>query len=285
LKLSRLLPLLPAASALPLATRQSAPSNGTAPVVPAAPFGSKPPDINALNAEVRQGFNDAWVEYVENRNLIPNHLAWHQANGPGGIGGEGTGERFLQYHANLIDGLKEYVGNGFPLNETGGQIPVWDTRRALPEEFTFSGNRTRTPRSQRPAYLTAEGIGGNQTSPCRIDGVAINSLNDVQTPDVLGRAIGECGYHASVHVELGGEMANTRSVARSPFMGHHGNIHDINRDWHATEPGQAWLAENPTGWTDPEANALPASNVTQGTARLLRALAFTLPAAVSSQNS
>jgi hypothetical protein len=239
-----------AVTSAPLEKRQSA-----------APLGATPPDINDLAPAARQGIADAWVDYVSSRNLVPQHMEWHSQNGPGGTEGAGSGERFLQYHANLLNGFATHPGARAALEATGGALPIWNTTRPLPAELSYEGQETRTVTEQRPGYLTAAGLAPGE-QPCEIDGRQIRSLNDSSTLDLLGRVMGECGYHASVHNELGGDMGNSRSIVLPPFLVWHGDIHQVNREWHAVEAGQAWLRENPTGWTDPGANALR-SNSTQ----------------------
>jgi hypothetical protein len=219
-------------------------------------------DVRDLTPAERQAIVNLYRPFGEG--MIEMHEAWHQANGSGGTRGEGSGERFMQFHENLMIDFLRLLETQEPelFARLGGQLPSWDTTGPLPSEFEFPGmnpNIVGNPNGINwpiPSYLTVEG--GSQSYTLNDGGPdtprVIRSLADIRNPDELGRVLGASGAHAVGHNRLGGGMASFASVAEPPFLLWHGKMVEIQEAWTTTEAGQAWLAEHPSGWTDPDAN-------------------------------
>jgi hypothetical protein len=217
-------------------------------------------DVRSLSAADRRAFVDLYRPF--GRSMVTMHEAWHQKNGSGGTRGVGSGELFMQFHDNLMKDFLAVVARENPaLSERlGGRLPSWDTMTQLPREFEFADmNPTIRGSStginwQLPSYLTVEG--GTQRYSLNDGGERrrISSLNDIRSPDELGRVLGASGTHAVGHSRLGGGMSSFASVAEPPFVLWHGKMVEIQEAWSTTPSGQAWLAANPSGWSDPRAN-------------------------------
>jgi hypothetical protein len=201
-------------------------------------------DPAAWTKDQREAFNviaqDFGARHAE------HHRQWHVENGAGGTEGPGSGELFLQFHRDM---MTQFTA------ETGLPVPSgWDPSQPVPEEFTDPAGKDRRssdPQVELPAWLTADGTGtpgGNEDfgETVTIDGKEYGSLNDFQTPDELGRALGESGYHASTHVRMGGTMGTLESPADATFYAWHGHIDQLIDQWLETDSGQAWAAANPS---------------------------------------
>lgn len=104
---------------------------------------------------------------------------------------------------------------------------------------------TSNPNVQNPNWLTTDGHGtatGNSDfgSTVQIDGKKFSKLGDFENPDQLGRALGESGYHASVHSRLGNTMSGFASPRDAAFEMWHGHIKHLVQRWRQTPNGQNW---------------------------------------------
>jgi hypothetical protein len=199
-------------------------------------------DPNAWSQDQREAFNviaqDFGARHAE------HHHQWHTENGSGGTRGAGSGEQFLQFHRDL---MRQFTA------ETGLPVPSgWDPSTPVPAEFTDpAGTRDSSdPKVSLPAWLTPDGTGTEQGNKdfgqtVTIDGTEYKSLSDFKTPDELGRALGESGYHASVHNRMGGTMGTLESPKDATFYAWHGHVDELVDRWLATDSGKAWAAANP----------------------------------------
>jgi hypothetical protein len=211
-------------------------------------------DINDLPAATRKGLADEWKKWA--KPMVPSHERWHQQNGTGGTEGKGSGEKFMQFHANLMNDFKSHLKKTNPelLKKAGSEVPSWDTSKALPKEFHFKGMEQSRIDAPIPGWATEKGNGRDAVT---LEGsrTPIRKLNDIKNPDELGRALGESGFHAEGHSQLGGPMAGFASVGEAPFMLWHGKMEEIRTAWKGTESGRAWMKAHPSGWTQPGANS------------------------------
>jgi hypothetical protein len=190
--------------------------------------------LRAFNV-LGQDFGDRHVEH---------HEAWHRTNGAGGTRGPGSGELFLQFHRDMMADFEA---------ETGVPAPTgWDPSEPVPGEITDpDGPRTTSdPNVFLPSWLSPTGEGTEEGDAqfgetVTVDGQTFSSLEDFENPDQLGRAMGESGYHASVHSNLGGTMGGFASPRDAAFYLWHGHIDGLVDQWLETENGQAWAAANP----------------------------------------
>lgn len=100
------------------------------------------------------------------------------------------------------------------------------------------------PNTTRPDFLT---LGGNSETPFVLDENNLkehHSLEDFETLDDVGRALGE-RYHGGVHINLGGTMASFDSPMDPAFYSWHGEVDGVVQEWLQTDNGQAWAAANP----------------------------------------
>lgn len=173
-----------------------------------------------------------------------HHEEWHQINGPGGTRGPGSGELFLQFHRDMMADFEA---------ETGVPAPTgWDPSEPVPGEITDPDGPRRTddPNVYLPNWLSPTGEGTEEGNTqfgdtVTVDGQTFDSLDDFENPDQLGRALGESGYHASVHSALGGTMSGFASPRDAAFYLWHGHIDGLVDQWLETDNGQAWAAANP----------------------------------------
>lgn len=219
----------------------------------------KPPlsqrvNIDEVAPTMRQRLADSWVNWIRDTGMVQTHEAWHAQYGSGGTRGTGSGELFMQFHSNMMESFKTHLrenGGADILDACNGEIPEWTTTRPLPPEFTFpgmmGGGNINWP---VPEWLTAQG--GGQTF--QFEGRSISKLDDIRTIDELGQCLGLSGVHAVGHVRLGGTMSSFASVGVSPFLLWHGKMEVFRNEWLKTQSGQKFLAQNPSGWTDPNAN-------------------------------
>ncbi len=209
-------------------------------------------EVTTLPPETRAAIGKGWVDWIANTGMIPIHEDWHSRNGSGGTRGPGSGELFMQFHAEMMEGYKAHLkelGRQDLLDACNGDLPVWDTAKDLPDEFGFADQARKNIGWTRPAWLTIDGAKPGQPT-FRLDGREIKSLNDLRTPDEVGRALGT-GPHGVGHNQLSGQMAGFKSVGVGAFMLWHGLMEVIRNEWSRTDSGQAWLAQHPSGWTKP----------------------------------
>jgi hypothetical protein len=200
-------------------------------------------DPNAWTKDQREAFNVIAQDFG-NRHA-EHHEQWHLENGPGGTQGAGSGEKFIQFHRDMMRQFTE---------ETGLPVPSgWDPSTPVPAEFQDpAGTRVSSdPQVSLPGWLTTDGQGTEEGNAdfgqtVTIDGKEYGSLNDFKTPDELGRALGESGYHASVHSRMGGTMGGFASPKDPTFYAWHGHIDGLIDQWLATDSGKEWAAANPT---------------------------------------
>jgi hypothetical protein len=215
-------------------------------------------EVSSLSVADRKALAKLWVPF--GKKMIPMHEAWHSVNGSGGTLGPGSGEKFMQFHANLMNDFVKLLKakpNAGLFARLNGQLPTWNTSTDLPVELRYPGMKATHLDWTVPGYLTAAGGG----QPFELNDVPgkparrIASLEDIKSPDELGRVLGRSGVHAVGHIQLGGIMAGFSSVSVAPFMLWHGKMEELRADWLATASGKAWLKKHPSGWTDPKANA------------------------------
>lgn len=231
-----------------------------APARPAAPLGP-PVEISSLSAADRKKVADLWKTFGPK--MVPMHEAWHSANGSGGTKGPGSGEKFLQFHANLMKDFAKVLETQDPalFKRLNNQLPSWDTTKALPKELEYPGmlKSAKAPTGidwKPPGYLTAQGGGEPYVLNDAGQNKTIRSLNDIKTADELGRVMGASGMHAVGHVRLGGKMNTFASIATPPFQLWHGKMEEIRKEWLTTPAGKAAAAAHPPeGFLDPNANS------------------------------
>ncbi len=226
-------------------------------------------NVNDLTPTQRQELSTAWVEWIRDTNMIPMHEDWHSQNGSGGTRGPGSGERFMQFHANMMEHFKDHlreIGRQDLIDACHGDLPVWDTKNDLPEEFAYADMVKNNIGWEIPSWLTIDGAKPGEAT-FRLDGREIKSLNDLRSIDELGRALGESGVHAVGHVELAGQMAGFKSVGVGAFMLWHGLMEVMRSQWGRTDAGQAWTAKHPSGWTSPTANNHDHDHMSMGAPR------------------
>lgn len=168
--------------------------------------------------------------------MLKNHEAWHDVNGPGGTQGAGSGNLFLLFHHEMMLQFQRF------LKDNGGSdllpMPIWDPMKAIPEEVAYQPRDSNNPAIPLPSWLTLEG--GHDEAPGDITGV--KSLKDVKSVDDLGRILGTSGYHATGHEDIGGTMATFASPADPVFFGWHGHIDDLLMKFlYLTENGRTWM--------------------------------------------
>jgi hypothetical protein len=240
-----------------LGALKPAPGPTPTPTPPVGPPNNDPRvDISAMPAASR--LQIANIYHAWGANMVKPHEGWHSTNGPGGTQGDGSGEKFIQFHANMKSDFVAYLKQHNPaLLDKNGNLPAWDTTKDLPPEFWTA----KPPLAKHgigwrlPGFLTAAGNAGPPPETFSIHGRTISSLNDIKTIDELGQIWGLSGAHGVAHNVLGGEMGGYASVEDPAFMlWHFGVIEGTRAAWYATDSGKAWLAQHPSGFTDPSAN-------------------------------
>jgi hypothetical protein len=195
-----------------------------------------------MSHEQLEAFNTVAREFGR-RQAVP-HEAWHNFGGrtrSGGMEGNGSGDLFFGFHREMFAAVEHAVGGNWTL-------PEWKPNEVIqPELVPLTGRPvTRDPKIQTPGFLTVDG-GTPWRGIGALRGKLFSSLSDFQTPDQLGQAIGLSGYHASVHVAVGGVMQSFRSPEDPAFYYWHGHIDHILDTWlRETANGKAWAAANPT---------------------------------------
>jgi hypothetical protein len=218
-------------------------------------------DISTLSAPDRKKVADLWKSFGPK--MVPMHEDWHSTHGSGGTRGPGSGEVFMQFHANLMKDFSKVIETKDPalFKKLNGQLPVWDTTKALPKEFQFPDMdpKMKGPKGidwKPPAYLSAKGGGESFVLKDASPPKTIKSLNDIKSADELGRVLGASGVHAVGHIRLGGKMGGFASIATPPFQLWHGKMEEIRKEWLTTPSGKAAAkAHPPEGFTDPNANS------------------------------
>jgi hypothetical protein len=221
-----------------------------------APVSAPPIEIRDIPPARRAQMATLYQQWADTTGMVAHHEAWHGMNGPGGTKGKKTGEKFLQFHAQMRDEFVAWLGRQKPprtdLLDKNGLLPTWDTTQPLPKEF-WPGTVHHSIDWALPAFLTPTPKPGQEL---KLDGRTIRCLNDIKTPDELGRVWGESGAHAVAHSELDGEMGGFASVRDPAFMLWHFGVMETNRaDWLKTDSGKAWQSKHPSGWTNPDADA------------------------------
>lgn len=196
----------------------------------------------------REAFNILAQDFGQKHQAA--HTRWHQKHGPGGTQGTGSGMSFLRFHRQMLRDFKKTTGMSAPRG--------WDPNTPIPAEFKDphpQGNPrdSNNPHVQLPGWLTRSGKGtggGNRDfgKTTKLAGLkkVFKSLNDFQNPDQLGRALGESGYHASAHVNIGGDMASPETSPLDPsFLAWHGHIDRLIDRWLKTRNGRAWKKAHP----------------------------------------
>lgn len=218
--------------------------------------------VSKLSVADRKEFVRIWKLFGPK--MIAMHEAWHQQNGSGGTMGPGSGERFMQFHANLMRDFGALLAKENPglWDRLGKKLPKWDTTAAIPKEFYFP-TMLATAKGAKgidwkvPGYLTATGGGETFTLSDGGSAKTIRSLNDIDNPDELGRVLGKSGAHAVGHVRCGGQMSQFSSIGTPVFvLWHGGPVEEIREAWLQTAKGKAWAQRfPPEGWMDNLANA------------------------------
>lgn len=139
----------------------------------------------------------------------------------------------------MIGDLKNYFKNS--------DLAVWGPDTATAQEvakaFPLAKNVTVNPRLPDekialPSYLTLDGGGDNFV----LEGRSVESLNDIQSVDELGRVIGMSGFHGRGHSLIGGTMSSFESPRNPQFYSWHGEIDSIIDQWkNNTKAGQNWF--------------------------------------------
>ncbi|MBX7098009.1 MAG: hypothetical protein K1X89_09870 [Myxococcaceae bacterium] len=219
------------------------------------PF-TRPVEIHDVDQAKRAELARLYTAWADETGMVAHHQAWHSENGSGGTKGKGSGEKFLQFHAQMGEEFRQYLLDQKPprtdLFDANGNLPTWDTLQPLPKEF-WEGTVKHQIDWRLPGFLSPEPRKGETFT---LDGRTITCLNDIKSPDELGRVWGESGAHAVAHNQLGAEMAGFASVRDPAFLLWHFGVIETNRaEWLDTESGKAWTAAHPSGWTDPFADA------------------------------
>lgn len=206
-------------------------------------------ELQDYTPEQIEAYNELHKAFMQQQGdqVLHHHHQWHQANGAGGTRGPGSGEAFVTMHRQMISNFEDFVNQGMP--DGNWTVPELDPTRPLPPNMgqpsdispELADRRSNDPNTTRPAFLT---VGGNSETPFMLDGKAHHSLEDFETLDDLGRALG-MSYHGSVHINLGGTMATFDSPMDPTFYAWHGEVDGVVKEWLQTENGQAWAAENP----------------------------------------
>lgn len=184
-----------------------------------------------------------------------HHKRWHDRHGPGGTEGPGSGMAFLTFHHQMMAELEAYTGVRAPRG--------WNPATPVPAELKDETRQHDNPHIERPDWLTLNGKGTRRgdrefhksvrlmdPDPGHDDpaaGETFKKLGDFEDPDELGRALGESGYHAAAHTNMGGDMASPATSPLDPaFTLWHGHIDELLREWlHKTENGRKWAKRNP----------------------------------------
>ncbi len=198
--------------------------------------------------------------FIKSRQMVPFHEAWHSVNGSGGTKNKGSGEWFIQFHAQMGGDFVEFMkmrgtADGALVD---GSLPEWrDMTRPIPAEFIKPPSVKNNIRWKPPAFLQPKNALGAGPATMNLDGRRITCLDDITSMDELGRVLGESGAHAVAHIELNdGLMPTFKSVAAPPFiLWHYGAIEKFRHEWLKTDSGMKWLEANPQGWTQPNLDA------------------------------
>lgn len=218
-------------------------------------------EISSLSAPDRKKVADLWKSFGPK--MVPMHETWHSTHGSGGTRGPGSGEVFMQFHANLMKDFSKVIETKDPalFKKLNGQLPVWDTTKALPKEFHFPDMdpKTKGPKGidwKAPSYLSAKGGTESFVLKDAQPPKTIKSLNDIKSVDELGRVLGASGVHAVGHIRLAGKMGGFASIATPPFQLWHGKMEEIRKEWLTTPSGKAAAkAHPPEGFADANANS------------------------------
>jgi len=219
-------------------------------------------------------YSTAHLDYFTNSGMmvLDMHHEWHNINDSGGTAGPGSGISFLGMHRSMVNDFRKFalargqrswvpIHTNAPLPSSisdayepiaavgGAYINDYGSRQGL----DLTGLNT-------PPYLTVNGgpAVGMWTSTYQLGGTGTvyTKLGDIPDLDTLGRLIGESGFHASVHVTIGGTMSGFSSPADPLFYAWHGLIDTITDNWLKTTAGRNWMNANPNhpflnvGFTD-----------------------------------
>lgn len=229
------------------------------------PLVLRPPvSIHSLTPAERQRLVNLWLEFGPK--MVAMHTQWHEANGAGGTQGPGSGEKFMQFHANLMKDFAALVAKKAPalwFDKLKQSLPAWNPASAIPKEFQFADmiGSSKGPKGidwPIPAYLTNAAKPGQDLTLFLEDNtpVIVGSLKDIKDVDLLGRVLGLSGAHAVGHVRSGGAMSGFASVGVPFFLLWHGSVMEgIRRNWLASTTGAAEAKRfPPEGFHDNRAN-------------------------------
>lgn len=203
-------------------------------------------DPNKWTQDQREAYNILAHDFGNRHARM--HEQWHKAHGPGGTEGKGSGLKFLEFHRMM---LREFT------KETGIPAPGgWDPNSPIPAEFLDPDRKnprmSTEPGVLLPAWLTLDGHGtkrGNKDFGRKAmldDDKRFKSLRDFKSPDQLGRALGESGFHGSAHVSIGGTMGTFKSPKDPIFLAWHGYLDKLLDRWlKKTKNGKQWSQEHP----------------------------------------
>lgn len=183
---------------------------------------AKPLWLHECTAEQRAELHKLWGDFVTDKE-VAKHVAWHEANGPGGTRGPGSGLVFMMFHRDII---RRWAGYLKTHGKTIKVAPIWDPSTPIPAEF-LDPDPVKNPRNPNykpfpiPTWATVEG--GTAKDPL----YGYTRLGDFKSVDELGRAlgaseVGQLSFHARGHVEAGGTMAGLGSIKAAEFGGWHG---------------------------------------------------------------
>jgi hypothetical protein len=213
-------------------------------------------------------YYDTHTNYMaaHGHHMLPEHVGWHDRNGPGGEEGPGSGTAFLGFHRAMMNDLRRFAmetggRSWLPINTVGAAIPAWLPDSAAAMDLAglwdsyFPRNDAEVLDFGIPTYLTVStstSVWRDQT--VEIDGVTYQWLGDIPDLDTLGRVVAAANtkpgvregtsYHFSFHILVGGTMGDVYSPADPIFYGWHGLIDKVVDNWLATAKGQAWAAAN-----------------------------------------
>lgn len=162
--------------------------------------------------------------------MVLMHSNWHAINGQAEFG-PGSGTAFILMHRAMLQRFEAQRGRG--------KTPPLSPSELLPSMLAAVGEQFSVSTIDPiPGYFSD--IGGYLPP----DASLYITLNDIRTPDQLGRLLGN--IHSAWHRQLGPTMMSIGNSVRAPiFWNLHATIDAIVNRWEASTAGQDFRLANP----------------------------------------
>lgn len=152
------------------------------------------PDLNALSAADRKSLVKLMLDYIDD-SVVSDHMNIVH-----------SGVQIFTGHRAYIAGMETYLA------ANGGSkfvpLPMWNPANPIPAEFNVV-----KPTDSNVARPPLQNLNPNKTLPAQFEFPAVCSF---ASADDLGNAIN--GWHGSVHIAIGGTMANATIASAAPIF-------------------------------------------------------------------